>query len=95
MKTSTHSLTSTIGHFFRRFHMVLCIVVLAGALIFVVLTLNSIIQLSSAPLATTSDPALEAFDESTIERIRRLKTSDEAPSQLTIPRDQRTNPFYE
>lgn len=95
MKTSPHSLIRTIGHFFRRFHMVLCIVLLTGALILVVLTLNSIIQQSSAPVATTSDPALEAFDEPTIERIRKLKTSDEVPSQLTMPTDQRTNPFFE
>lgn len=89
---SLSGLKRPILRFLNRYHVVLFIVFVVGALIMVMFQLNTIIQDSSASNATTPAPAV-GFDEQTIEEISALRDRSQSGGSLDL--SGRSNPFVE
>ncbi len=81
-----------LAAFFGRFHLILFTVVVFGSLAVAVLLLNDTIT-KSGDTNSTATSANTTFDQSTIDRIKQLKTPDQS-GQLDLPAG-RTNPFTE
>lgn len=88
-------LASNVGSFFSRFHITIFFVTIVAGLSFAILSLNSLIG-SASDTTNSSDggPSQSVIDQTVIERIDALHTSDDAPSSVTLPTG-RTNPFVE
>lgn len=85
----------TIGSLFRRFHTTLFIVVIVLGLAYAVLSLNSLIATASDPNANSTNAATDTSPQQTVvERIKQLHTSDKAPDTIDLPSG-RINPFSE
>jgi len=83
-----------IANAFRRYNLTIFIVVLVGGLVTAVLMLNATLQESSN---TSNDPSsldITTFDQTTINRVKQLHTSDDKTSTFTLPPG-RINPFSE
>jgi hypothetical protein len=83
-----------IGSSIRRFHITIFIIILVCGLAFAVLTLNGVIQQSSDTNGYTSNLDNTSFDQSTIDRLNQLQTSDSGTSSIVLPAG-RINPFTE
>jgi hypothetical protein len=95
MNINLQKIKDTVANFLRRFHIVIFTVIVAGGLVFVMLTLNNIVAQSSAindETALTKDNA--TFDTATIKRIEDLNAIDEPYSPVESYRG-RKNPFTE
>lgn len=80
-----------IGHFLRRYNLVIFVVIVAGSMAAIVLFAYQIVQSSSA--VSDAPPPSATFDQVTIEKVNSLKsTSNQTP--LVLPPG-RTNPFGE
>jgi len=79
--------------FIRRFHVILFVVSVASALAVVIIILNAAVIRSGEDDGYTSSSANTAFDQATINRIKNLKTRDQADDQLDL--SGRSNPFVE
>ena len=91
---STTSLFKPIKVLFTRFHMTLFIVFIVAGLGYAVVTFNTLLSESSTDTTYTSPIDAGTIDQTTLERIKALHTSDESiPEQVTPPG--RTNPFSE
>jgi hypothetical protein len=88
------SVFTSIGHQLARFHMTLFIVFIAGALTLAVLFLNNMLSDTSASDNYTSPIDAGSIDQTTLDRIKELHTSDEAVPDATLPGG-RVNPFGE
>jgi hypothetical protein len=79
---------------FNRFHMTLFIVFIAAGLGYAVMVFNTLLSESSTDTTYTSPIGAGTIDQTTLDRIKALHTSDEPiPAQTTLPG--RTNPFSE
>lgn len=83
-----------IAHFLERFHVVIFVIIITSGLGAIILLLNNIILISSESGDYTSTSNDASFDQATIDRIKQLKTRDEASGQLDLSKG-RTNPFVE
>lgn len=81
-----------ISHFFRRYHVVLFVLFALGGLAVITFLLNNIIMTSTK---ITETPRVSGFDQSTINKIQQLKTSDESDKSATSLQMSRRNPFVE
>lgn len=88
---SLSGLKRPILRFLNRYHVVLFVVFVTGALSIVMLQLNTIIQDSSASNATAPTPV--GFDKQTIDEIGELRERNERGSSLNL--SGRANPFVE
>ena len=93
MKNLTISKKPLIN-FFRRYHLVLFVVVTVLLLSIVILLLNGIVGKASGLDASPQSTPISNFDQTTIDRIKQLKTSDQPSVPLSLP-DKRINPFSE
>jgi hypothetical protein len=91
---SLGSLFKPLGRLFGRFHMTLFIVFIVACLTFAVVTLNSILAFTSVSDGYTSPIDAGTIDQTTLDRIKELHTSDEAVPALVLPAG-RLNPFAE
>ena len=87
--------TKPITSWLKRLNVTLFIVIVVGGLIYSVLILTNILQLlpdldSDATSQTTSTQ----FDQTTINNVKKLKTSSDNSTIPTLPSG-RTNPFSE
>ncbi len=82
-----------IINIFKRFNLILFIVTIVGGLIFAVITLNSALQRTSTD-TTSKQNTSNVFDQSTVVRLEKLKTSSENSVIPTLPSG-RVNPFAE
>jgi hypothetical protein len=94
MNISFLSIRKSIAHFVGRYHVVLFVVVVLGGLSLVILRLNNVIVSSSESDGYAPKSSNANFDQATIDRIKQLKTRDEAGAQLDLSKG-RTNPFVE
>jgi hypothetical protein len=94
MDISLTSIKNTFLHIVRRFHALIFALVVLGGLVFVILTLNTIIISSSTSTDYTPPGADLSFDQVTIDRVNALKSRDEAVTELDLSQG-RTNPFIE
>ncbi len=93
--TNTSTLLKPIGRFFQRFHLTVFIVIIVGGLAYAVLSLYDVLAAASTlPVSATTAPSSTSFDQSTINRLNQLYSSDKAPSSVTLPSG-RINPFGE
>ncbi len=81
-------------HAFTRYHFTIFIVVIVSGLATAVLVLNAIIIQSSDTTNYTSSLDVTYFDQASIDRVKQLRSSSEAPSEFTFPPG-RTSPFAE
>lgn len=93
MNISLGSIKILIVHILQRFHTIIFVIVVLGGLIAVVLLLNDIVVGSSQQVAPASVTPT-GFDKETIDRIDKLRTKDDAATELNLS-DGRTNPFVE
>ena len=94
MNASMASVRRSIAQFLERFHVIIFVIAITGGLGAVVLLLNSVITSSSESGGYTASSNSASFDQATIDRVKQLKTRDEASSQLDLSKG-RTNPFSE
>lgn len=94
MDISLTSIKKMVIDILHRYHFILFIITIAGSLVIVIFLLNNIIVTSSSSNGYTSPSDSASFDQSTIDRIKQLKTSAENDGQLA-PTQGRTNPFVE
>lgn len=85
---------TALGKLLRRFHMTIFIIFIAAGLSVAVLYLNMIINDPSNAEGYTSPIDAGSIDQTTLDRIKELHTSDEATPALTFP-EGRINPFAE
>lgn len=95
MNISSNSIKKIIPAIIGRFHMVIFVVLVFGGLAVAVMILNNIIQSStSTAIPQTAAELSASFDQDTIKRIEKLKTSTELNNDLVLPPG-RINPFVE
>jgi hypothetical protein len=88
------SLFKPIGRAFARFHMTIFIVFIVGGLAAAVLLLDGILNDTSNDSGYTSPIDAGTIDQTTLNRIKQLHTSDDPAPTMTLPAG-RTNPFAE
>jgi len=88
------SLFKPLGRLLRSIHMTLFIVFIVACLTVAVLFLNTILNDTSAADTYTSPIDAGSIDQTTLDRIKELHTSDEAVPGITFP-EGRINPFAE
>lgn len=84
----------SVSKFFRRFHLVLFVVVTVLLLSIAVLLLSGIVEKASGADSSASSNSPSTFDEATMDRIEQLKTSEEPSEPLNLSQG-RINPFSE
>lgn len=89
--SSLDSIKQPIASFFRRYHLIVFIVVVVGLLIFVMFEINSIIKSSSSSNGTA--PTSQKFDQATMDKIRALNSSGNSAAPLKLTG--RYSPFVE
>lgn len=95
MNISLDAITKPLAYFFGRFHAVIFVVLVVGGLAVAVLILSDVVQSSTNTIQTSTDTISgSSFDQATIERIDKLKTSDDNAGELVLPPG-RINPFVE
>ncbi|MDB5187080.1 MAG: hypothetical protein JWM07_552 [Candidatus Saccharibacteria bacterium] len=94
MDISLTTIKSSLQHIIQRYHVLLFVLFILGGLVFVVLSLNSIILSSSTSTDYTPSAATSTFDQQTIDRVNSLKSRDEAAAELNLTTG-RSNPFVE
>jgi hypothetical protein len=94
MNISLVSIKKNIARFLGRFHIVIFVVTILGGLSVIVLLLNNIIVTSGVRGDYIPKSSNASFDQTTIDRIKQLKTSDDASGQLDLSKG-RINPFVE
>lgn len=87
------SIKKFIVNTLHRYHLVLFVVIVLGGLAVIVFYLNNILVISSQSDGYTSASNNSSFDQTTIERIKQLRTTNETDSQLDL--GGRSNPFVE
>lgn len=92
--TDAGTLFVSIVKGFRRYNLTIFIVVLASGLSTAVLMLNASLQKSSDTTGYSSTLDITSFDQTTIDRIKQLHTSDETINGSSLPSG-RINPFAE
>lgn len=90
---SIDQIRQSIGSFFARYHGILYFIVVASMLGFAILTVLGIIETSGDTNAKNVQPVSGAFDESTIDKLKQLNTTNQQ-RPLTLPNG-RVNPFSE
>lgn len=88
------SLFKPIGALFRRIHMTLFIVFITAGLGYAVMTFNTLLSESSTDTTYTSPIGAGTIDQTTLDRIKVLHTSDEPIPEPVNPPG-RINPFSE
>lgn len=95
MNISSNSTTKLITFVLGRFHAVLFVIVVFGGLSVAVLILSGILQSSSEKSTGEVTGELNAlFDQDTVKRIEKLKSSEDSSYDLVLP-EGRINPFVE
>lgn len=92
MQASSKSIGKSIGQFLFRFHALIFTIIVLGGLSVAVLLLNGVIGLSDQATDYTPPSTDTSFDEQTIERVRALQPSIEAPEPVEFPSG-RIDPF--
>ncbi len=85
-----HPITASL----HRFHMLIFFVTLVGGLSAAILMLNSVVLRSGKSADSSLNNAKSSFDQATINRIKKLKTSSEPGTPLDFSQG-RISPFSE
>lgn len=93
MELSSSALQASLSKFFKRYHVIIYVVIVAGSLAGVVLTFYTIVNSSEQGSDLSSGNSAQ-FDSSTIKRIDQLKDRNQNQGSLDLSNG-RTNPFVE
>lgn len=93
-KMRVSSLFSSFGQLLVRFHMTLFIVFIVTGLSVAVLFLNNMLTETATSDDYTSPIDAGSIDQTTLDRIKELHTSDETVAEQVFP-EGRINPFGE
>lgn len=93
-KHSSNLITKSISKLFKRFHLMIFFVFIVGCLAVAVVMINKILTESSDTTGYTSSINAGSIDESTLNRIQSLHTSDQQIPTPQVP-EGRINPFAE
>ena len=85
---------SAVTSFFHRFHLVIFIAILALGLMVVVILLTRVVSKADKPASNISTETTSNFDQDTIDRINKLKTSADPVEPLDFSNG-RVDPFNE
>lgn len=92
MNISLGSINTLFVTLLRRYHIIIFTIIVVGGLGFAIYLLNGIVN---QPIATTSTSVTSStFDKATIEKIQKLRTTNEPPMPLDTSKG-RVNPFVE
>lgn len=95
MDITTANIKQSIVHVLHRFHVMVFVVVVLGGMIAATLVLNSIVSKTTQPEDYLPSGTNANFDQTTIDRVKELKTRNESTGNgLNLPKG-RTNPFVE
>jgi hypothetical protein len=93
MNLQVSNIQKVFVRFLRRFHVTIFAIVILGGLAVIVLLLYNVIIASGESGDYTPKTNTASFDEATIERVKRLRTTSEESEQLDL--SGRINPFVE
>lgn len=93
-KPSSNLILKTLGNFFRRFHLTIFFIFVIGCLAWAVLLLNETLTDNTSDLPYTSPINAGTIDQTTLQWIQNLHTSDKSGSPDKLPSG-RINPFGE
>lgn len=93
-KISLASLFSPVIHTFMRYHITIFIVFAVSGLGYAVFTFSNLLEASSTDSSYTSKIGAGSIDQTTLQRIKALHSSNEASPAIIAPSG-RTNPFSE
>ena len=82
-------LNLAVSHFFHRYHIIIFVIVVLNGLSFATFLLYRVVIASASPAQDTTSTA---FDQATIDKLSKLRSSDDSSSPLSLPSG-RTNPF--
>ena len=88
------SLFKPLGRIFARFHMTIFIIFIVGGLVGAVLLLDTILNDTSNTQGYTSPIDAGTIDQTTLNRIKQLHTSDDPAPTMVLPAG-RISPFTE
>lgn len=95
MDINTASLKTNLLSFFKRYHVLIFILVVLGGLVVAVLLLNNVIAKSGASTDYVPAATNTTFDQATIDKIKALRSGTESGGDDLHLGDGRTNPFVE
>lgn len=90
---SIPSIKKGIVHILHRYHIILFVVTVFGSAAVFVFFLNNTLIMSGEANGYVSSSSNDSFDQATIDRIKQLRTPDQADNQLDL--SGRSNPFVE
>jgi len=94
MNTTINNLPKSLSYTFHRFHILIFVIVVLGALTVAVYLLNQILVKSDQANGYTAQTSNTTFDTATIKRITELHTMDDPSTPIDLPVG-RINPFVE
>lgn len=95
MQISLVSIKKGITKLLQRYHVILFVVVVMGGLSAAIFLLNKVLIASDDAGGYASQLNKESFDTDTIEKLKRLRASDEQTIKLDLQNGKRINPFVE
>lgn len=95
MNITTNSIKTGISSFFKRYHVLIFTLFVLGGLMTAVLLLNSVITKSGTSSDYTPTASNTTFDQTTIDKIKSLRSGAESGSDDLKLNEGRTNPFVE
>ena len=90
---TTHIFKS-IADIFNRLNLVLFIIVVAGGLIFAIITLSNVLEHPPSDSSQTSGVNAQFIDQATLNRLNKLNNSSDSSGNQVLPSG-RINPFSE
>lgn len=91
MELSLLTIKTRLSNFFGRYHYIIFFVFIVSGLAIAMLVLNQTVASSDEPNGYSSDANKITLDQTTIDKLRKLKKSDETTPKLEITG--RSNPF--
>jgi hypothetical protein len=89
---SLNELPKQLSRLLHRYHVVTFTLIVLGGMAVAIFLLNNILQTSSQPAQGSGISS--SFDTDTINRVNELKSSTDAPQNMSFPTG-RINPFVE
>lgn len=95
MELSLTNLTSKLGSFLSRFHVIVFTIIIIGGLIVCVLLINATVTESDSSSNYTPPSTNTSFDQQTIDRIKQLHSSSDGTPAPSLDLSGRINPFVD
>lgn len=91
---SIAQLGEMMGHFFRRYHVILFSLTIVISVSAAVMMLNNLLVISGASTGSETNIQASGFDQKTIDKIENFTTASDSPRPFSLPAG-RVNPLVE